>query len=214
MPMIDRTDDEIGPAAVLAENDRTRAEAVAPRAISGSRDLHATASRDGLIYRRQDDARRVSADYAGGSLAFDGDDSIGGNANDVGEFDPGTMELLEAIGDEFGMTRIELRREWQAADVKLFEQISDLQATSKNLKRELKTLSGNYAKTQARIAELEQQVATLTATRVTARISELEDKVKALSAAIAGEPSARDLDSRLGYVEALVSTMFPMPRRW
>jgi hypothetical protein len=49
--------------------------------------------------------------------------------------------------------------------------------------------------------------------RRTTRITELEDQVKALTEAIAGEPTAGDFDSRLAYIEALMSTMFPMPAR-
>jgi hypothetical protein len=155
--------------------------------------------------------------------AFDGDDGIGRNAGRVGEFDLYTMRLLEGLGDALGMTRIELRRERQAADDQLLDRINDLEG-------ELKTLTATYQNAQARITELEQQVTTLVATRVvtlekhtkllvkalpgkSARISVVEKQVKALSAAIAGEPSTRDLDCRLGYLEAILSTVFPMSTR-
>jgi hypothetical protein len=157
-----------------------------------------------------------------------GNDDYAALNADAGEFDPYTMRLIEALGDALGMTRIELRREWQAADAKLLERSSDLRATSNNLERELKTLTAGYESAQARIAELEHQIASLTEKRVAslekhtkalvrplpgkiARIAELESQVKALGAAIAGATSARDLDSRIAYLEALMSTMFPMP---
>jgi hypothetical protein len=69
MPMIDRTNDEV--AALLAKNDRIRAEAVAERPIAGSRALQrATPGRDSLMHRRQDDARRDSANHAAESPGF------------------------------------------------------------------------------------------------------------------------------------------------
>ena len=48
MPMIDRTDGELDPAAVLAEDDRIRAEAAAETSRS-SEPQHATPGRDALI---------------------------------------------------------------------------------------------------------------------------------------------------------------------
>jgi hypothetical protein len=216
MPMIDRTDDELDPATMLGENDRIRPDAADERPIPRSRELqHAMPRRDGLIYRRQDDARRDSADYAAEPPAFDGNDGIGGDAGHVGEFDSYTMRLLEGLGDALGMTRIELRRDLDAADAKLLDRISDLQATSKNL--------------EVRIGQLEQQLTTLATTRLaslekdaeglvkamrrrTARITELEGKVKALNVAIAGEPSARDFDARIGYLETVLSIACPRSR--
>jgi hypothetical protein len=221
MPMIDRTDDDLDPAAVLAEDDRIRAEAATERSLQRASEL------PGLIYRRQENARPDSASYAGGLPAFDeGGNSIGGIGSHVGKFDV----LVEALGDALGLTRTDLRREWEASDAKLFDRIGDLQATNKNLERELKTLTANHENAQARIAELEHQLVALTETRIAilerqtkllakalpgkaARISAVENQVKALSEAIGGEPSARDLDSRIGYVEALMSTMFPIPSR-
>ena len=57
---------------------------------------HATAARGRLIYRRQDDARGDNADYEAGYPAFDGEYGSGGSAGHVGEFDPYTVQLLEA----------------------------------------------------------------------------------------------------------------------
>ena len=225
MPMIDRTNDEV--AALLAKNDRIRAERLMPKS---SELQHATAARGGLIYRRQDDARGDNADYEAGYPAFDGEYGSGGGAGHVGEFDPYTMQLLEALGDALGMVRIEIRCEREAVEAKLLERVRDLQATGKNLERELKTLTTSYESAQARIAELERQFTTLTETRIanlerntkalikalpskTARISVLEAKVKTLSEANEGEPSARDLDSRIAYIEALMSTIFPISMR-
>ena len=83
-------------------------------------------------------------------------------------------------------------------------------------------IAASYENAQARIAELEHQVATLTGTRVASLEKDTEGLVKALrgrtarisvlelSTAIAAEPTGRDLDSRLAYIEALMSTMFPM----
>jgi hypothetical protein len=46
------------------------------------------------------------------------------NGNDdyaytAGEFDPYTMQLLEALGDALGVTRIEIDREWPRRDQEL-----------------------------------------------------------------------------------------------
>jgi hypothetical protein len=181
---------------------------------------------DRLSYRVQENARCVSV-AAYDPLPNGNDDCTALNPDSSGEFDPSTVLLLEGLGDAIGMTRIELRGEWHAADAELRDRISDLQATGNNLERGLKMLTASYESAQARIAELEHQVATLTATRIstlekdtegfvkalrvrTARIGVLEDKVKAMGKATASEPAARDFDSRLAYVEALMSTMFPM----
>ena len=222
MPMIDRTDGELDPAVVFAEDDRIRAEAAAETSKS-SELQHATTRCDALIYRRQENARPDSSGYAAVSPIFNGDDGAGGDACEVSEFDAYTMLLLEGLGDALGMIRAEHRREWKAADAELLDQINELEG-------ELKTMTASYQNAKARITELEHQVTTLVATRIaslekntkllvkalpgkTARIAELEGKVKALDMAIAGEPSARDFDSRLAYLETLMSTMFPMPSR-
>lgn len=133
MPMIDRTDDELDPATVLADDDRIRAEAAAERPISRSSE-HATAGRDALIYRRRDNARLDSAGYAAVSPVFGGDDGVGRDAYEVSEFDAYTMGLVEAVGDALGITRIDLRREWEATDAKVLDRVCDLE-------RELKTLT-------------------------------------------------------------------------
>ena len=61
------------------------------------------------------------------------------NANTFDEFDPYTMQLLEALGEALGKARIEIRCEREAVEAKLLERLRDLQATGKNLERELKT---------------------------------------------------------------------------
>jgi chromosome segregation ATPase len=147
---------------------------------------------------------------------------LGGRASrldHVSEFDA----LVEGLGDALGWTRFELCRDWEAANRKLLDQIHDL-------KGELNTLTKSYQNTQTRVTQLERQLATVTQTRIanlernvkvligaqpdkSARLSVVENQVKALNATIGGEPSARELDSRIGYIEALMSTVFPTPSR-
>jgi hypothetical protein len=220
MLTIDRADSELDPAAVFAEHDRMMVEAASDALVQ----VRKRASPDGLIYRVQENAL-VDAAAAYDPVSNGSDEYAALNADASGEFDPYTMRLLEGLGDALGMTRIELSREWHAADAKLLGRIKDLQATNKNLEGELRTLTASYETGQARIGELERQVASLTAKnnasevlvkalhRRTTRITELEDQVKALTEAIAGAPTAGDFDSRLAYIEALMSTMFTMPAR-
>ena len=120
MPMIDRTDGELDPAVVFAEDDRIRAEAAAETSKS-SELQHATTRCDALIYRRQENARPDSSGYAAVSPIFNGDDGAGGDACEVSEFDAYTMLLLEGLGDALGMIRTEHRREWKAADAELLD---------------------------------------------------------------------------------------------
>jgi transcription elongation GreA/GreB family factor len=115
--------------------------------------------------------------------------------------------LVEALADALAATRADLRGEWEGADAKLLDRIGDLQAITNNLVRELKALSASYENAQARVAELEHQLTTLTETLIaslekhtkllvkalpgkTARISELENKVQAVSARIADDAGA------------------------
>jgi hypothetical protein len=213
---INKMDSDLDQA--IAEHDRIMAESVDLLARARK-----AASPDGLIYRVKEDALCVRG-AAYDPVANGSDDYADLKAAVSEEIDPQTMQLLESIGDALGMTWIEIGREWRAADEKLLGRIGDLQEISKNQANELQRLGARYESAQAQIAELEQQVATLTATHITslqkdteglvkslrnrtARISVLEDKVKALS--VTSEPIVRDFQDRIEYLEAVLSTMMP-----
>jgi hypothetical protein len=159
--------------------------------------LMARVSSNGLIYRTQNNARRATADVRHDSpAAFNVDGSV---------LSPDMLSLAEGCGRALGLTRIELSREWKTANARLFARLRNLRGKTIDLQHEVERLTVSHKDALARIVELERQAATTRA---------LADKIKALEAAIAVNSPTRDFDvSRIDFLEAVVSTVIPMPAR-